>query len=333
MDYSTNVKLAVLKSLNELRGAAGASKIRHQLLARGLDLQPRTVRFYLLQTDREGLTRTVSRRAGREVTDRGRQELEQANIIERVRFVAARIDSLVYQMTYDLRTAAGTIVSNLALIPQDYLLRALEDMRPVLARHFGMGNKLAIIREGETYGSITVPKRQVAVATICSVTANGILLKQGIPVTSRFGGLMEIKDGKPVRLVALIEYSGTTLDPLEAFIRAGMTRVRECGRTGTGIIGVSFREIPASAAAQVRQIKKEMDAQGIDGILAVGTPNQPLFDIPVGEGRAGLIVNGGLNPLAALWEARAAVEFRSLAEVENIERFIHYETARNQLHG
>lgn len=333
MNYSTNVKLAVLKSLKELGGSSGASRIRQQLQAHGLDLQPRTIRFYLLQTDREGLTRTVSRRAGREVTERGRQEVEQANIMERVRFVAARIDLLVYQMTYDLQTATGTIVSNLALIPRDYLLRAVEDMRPVLARHFGMGNKLAIIPEGETYGSITVPKRWVGVATICSVTANGILLKQGIPVVSRFGGLMEIREGKPVRLVALIEYSGTTLDPLEAFIRARMTQVRECGRTGTGVIGVSFREIPAAAVAQVRQIKKEMEKQGLDGILAVGTPNQPLFDIPVGEGRAGLIINGGLNPLAALWEARAAVEFRSLAEVENIERFMHYEIVRNQLHG
>ena len=143
---------------------------------------------------------------------------------------------------------------------------------------------------------------------------------------------MEIKEGKPVRLLALIAYGGSTLDPLELFVRAGMTQVRECARTGNGVVGVSFREIPAAAVNEVRQIKKEMERQGLDGILAIGTPNQPLFEIPVGEGRAGLIVYGGLNPLAALWEARAEVEFRSLAEVENIERFMHYETVRHRLH-
>ena len=205
-------------------------------------------------------------------------------------------------------------------------------MRPKFSRHFGMGNKLAIVHAGETYGSITVPEGRVAVGTVCSVTTNGILLKQGIPVVSRFGGLMEIKEGKPVRLLALIAYGGSTLDPLELFVRAGMTQVRECARTGNGVVGVSFREIPAAAVNEVRQIKKEMERQGLDGILAIGTPNQPLFEIPVGEGRAGLIVYGGLNPLAALWEARAEVEFRSLAEVENIERFMHYETVRHRLH-
>ena len=62
---NTPAKLAILKALKSIRGPAGAARIRHQLLARGLDLQPRTVRFYLLQTDQEGLTQPVSRRAGR----------------------------------------------------------------------------------------------------------------------------------------------------------------------------------------------------------------------------------------------------------------------------
>jgi repressor of nif and glnA expression len=329
----SQVKLAILKALRDIAEPAGATRIQQMLLAAGVNLQPRSVRFYLIQLDQEGLTRLVSRRDGRELTERGREELAQANIIEKVGFIASRIDSLVYRMSYDLRANSGTIVSNLAVISQDYLVRALEDMRIVFGRRYGMGNKLAIVRAGETFGSITVPARQVALATICSVTANGILLKRGIPVVSRFGGLMEIKEGKPVRLVSLIEYAGTTLDPLEIFIRAGMTQVRECARTGNGIIGVSFREIPAAAADDVWRIKTEMERQGLDGILAVGTPNQPLFEIPVGEGRAGMIVCAGLNPLAALWETKADVRFRSLAEVEEIKRFEHYETARNRIHG
>ena len=173
-------------------------------------------------------------------------------------------------------------------------------------------------------GSATVPSGRIALGTVCSVTVNGILLKHGIPVVSRFGGLIEIRDRRPVRFVAVIEYSGTTLDPLEAFIRAGMTQVRECVRTDSGVIGVSFREIPAASVPAVRRIKEEMDGQGLDGIMAIGTPNQPLFEIPVGEGRAGLIVSGGLNPIAALWEARMEVTFHSLAEVEDITQFVDF---------
>jgi repressor of nif and glnA expression len=196
-----------------------------------------------------------------------------------------------------------------------------------------MGTKLAVVREGERFGSTIVPPDRVALGTVCSVTANGILLKQGIPVTSRFGGLMEIKDGKLSRFVALIDYNGSTLDPLEVFIRGDMTRVRDCVRTGDGVIGVSFREIPAAAVSDVRQIKKEMDRQGLDGILAIGAPNQPLFHVPVGEGRAGLIVAGGLNPIAALREAQADVDFHSLSEVEDISRFADFNALRDQFHG
>jgi len=326
---NNQTRVAILRALHEIHHPAGAARIQQQLRAMGINLQPRTIRFYLLQLDREGLTRPVSRRAGRELTEQGQQELAHANIADKLRFVASRIDSLVYRMTYDLSAGRGTIVGNLALIPKHYVQRALEEMRPVFARHLGMGTKLAVINEGERFGSTTVPDGQVALGTVCSVTANGILLKHGIPVTSRFGGLMEIKDGKPSRFVALIDYNGTTLDPLEAFIRAGMTRVRDCARTGNGIIGVSFREIPAAAVGDVRRIKKEIERHGLDGILEIGTPNQPLFDVPVGEGRAGLLVSGGLNPIAALYEARAEVDFHSLAEVEDISRFADYTVLRN----
>ena len=128
---NTTARIAILKALEEIGRPAGAARIQERLLTTGSRLQQRTVRFYLLELDREGLTRCVSRRAGRELTEQGRHELECANIIQKVGFIASRIDSLVYRMTYDPRVGAGTIVSNLALIPKDGLVRALEIMRPV----------------------------------------------------------------------------------------------------------------------------------------------------------------------------------------------------------
>lgn len=318
---NTTTKTLILKALAEIGRPAGADRIQERLHAMGHRLQPRTVRFYLLELDHEGLTRCVSRRAGRELTKSGRHELECANIIEKVGFINARIDSLVYRMSYDAGRQTGAIVSNSALISKDSLVRALEIMRPVFMRRLGMGTRLAIVQQGEKLGATTVPVGQIAVGTVCSVTVNGVLLKQGIPVVSRFGGLMEIRERRPVRFVAVIEYSGTTLDPLEAFIRAGMTKVRECARSGSGVIGVGFREIPSVTVPVVQRIQRDMERQGLDGILAIGTPNQPLFDIPVEEGRAGLIVKAGMNPIAALCEARMDVTFASLAELADVELF------------
>ncbi|OQA24580.1 MAG: Ribonuclease R winged-helix domain protein [Verrucomicrobia bacterium ADurb.Bin345] len=254
------IKLLILKALQEIGEAAGAARIHDRLAASGTMLQPRTVRYYLLQLDREGLTRFVGRRKGREVSERGREELARANIIEKVGFVEARIDSLGYRMTFSLGSEQGTIIANIATIRESYLARALEDMKPVFARRLGMGSRIAVAREEESIGGFTVPRGMVGIATVCSVTVNGILLDEGIPVTSRFGGLLEMREGKPVRFVELIEYRGTTLDPLETFIQAGMTRVRDCARTGSGVIGASFREIPSVALADVNRVQKRMEA-------------------------------------------------------------------------
>lgn len=330
MTRSDKARITILKALHDIDGPAGGARIMASLSAMGVYLQERTVRFYLLQLDKEGLTHFVSRRRGREITTRGREELARANVMEKVGFVAAKVDTLGYQMSFTNKNGKGTIIVNTALIKKKDLTRALAVMKPVFAAGLGMGTKLAVAHVGQKLGNTVVPKDSVALGTVCSVTMNGILLHEGIPVTSRFGGLLEMRDGEPVRFVELIEYTGTTLDPLEAFIKAGMIRVRECARTGSGIIGASFREIPSVAINDVHHIGKGMEAHGLAGILAIGKSNQPLMDVPVAEGRAGMIVTGGLNPIAAVFEAGIQVSMQSLAGLENFNTFTTFKEACGQ---
>ena len=137
---------------------------------------------------------------------------------------------------------------------------------------------------------------------------------------SRFGGLLEMQDGRPKRFVDLIEYRGSTLDPLEVFILANKTRVRSVVRTGTGILCASFREVPSVAVDDLRRIERDLRASGLGGVVAIGQPNQPLFGIPVSEGRSGVVVIGGLNPVAAVHEAGISVAVHSLVGLEPYER-------------
>lgn len=322
---SDRVKTAILKALNEVAGPAGASRITERVASMGLSLQPRTIRFYLLQLDGAGMTRFVSKRLGREITERGREELTHANALDKVGFVAAKVDTLGYRMSFTNRMGRGTIITNLALIDARVAKMALREMRAVFEAGLSMGTRLAIAREGELLGNVVVPVNKVALGTVCSVTLNGIMLGEGIPVTSRFGGLVEMRDGEPIRFVELIEYAGTTLDPLEAFIMAGMTRVRECARTGSGIIGASFREVPSVALDDVSRIQHGMEKHGLSGILTVGKPNRPLLDVPVAEGRTGMIVIGGLNPVSAVHEAGIRLTIKSLAALEDFATFRPYE--------
>jgi HTH-type transcriptional regulator, global nitrogen regulator NrpRI len=330
MQQNHTIKQSILRVLQEVEGPAGAARIAKTLLTEGVDLSPRTIRFHLLQMDREGLTKFISRRRGREVTARGRDELAHGNVIEKVGFIAAKIDGLGYRMTFRNGEGRGAIISNVATIPAHYLARAIETMKPVFARRLGMGDRVALAREGQMLGGQCVPRGMVSLGTVCSMTVNGIMLAERISVTARFGGLLEVREGKPVRFLELLEYRGTTMDPLEFFIHAKMTRVRQCAQTGTGVIGASFREVPSVALDDVHRISREMERHGLGGIMTIGRPNQPLLNIPVAEGRAGMIVIAGLNPVAAMVEAGAQVTVRSLVGLEDYSLFMPFQALRDR---
>ncbi|MEI6971197.1 MAG: NrpR regulatory domain-containing protein [bacterium] len=319
---SDKIRAAILKTLSDSSKPMGAGQIVSALLSTGFDLSPRTVRFYLLKLDEQGFSRLVSRRRGRKITERGREELARTNVIEKVGIISARIDMLGYRMSFRSSDGIGTVIMNVCLLTNSSdLSRALTEIQPVFAKGLTMAPRLMIARARETVGNFAVPPNQLAIGTVCSMTLNGILLHEGIPVVSRFGGLLEMRDGKPVRFVELIEYRGSTLDPFEVFLKADMTRVRSAARTGSGIICASFREIPSAAVEDVQRLEKRLRMHGLGGILAIGRPNQPLHGIPVSDGYCGMIVMGGQNPIAALQEAGIPVTVRSLAELKEYSVF------------
>jgi repressor of nif and glnA expression len=62
-----------------------------------------------------------------------------------------------------------------------------------------------------------------------------------------------------------------------------------------------------------RSLRGSLNQLGLGRILAVGQPEQPLFDLPVSRGAVGLVVLGGLNPIAAACEAGIAIRIAPLA--------------------
>ena len=54
---------------------------------------------------------------------------------------------------------------------------------------------------------------------------------------------------------------------------------------------------------EVERINGELERTGLGAALLIGMPNQPVLDVPVGQGRTGMIVMPGLNALAAVEEA------------------------------
>ena len=316
--------MAILKVLKMAKGPLGSTQIGEQIQGFGIHLSHRTVRHYLAMTDALGMTRKLSGRLGREITAEGEAELQDALVVDKVGLVSSRMDDLSYKMNFSLKKRSGLVVVNVSLIDEARFPGAIEMMAPVFQKGLGMGKYICSARPGEKIGDFPVPSGKVAIGTICSVAINGILIHAGIPVTSRFGGLLEIYEGRPYRFTEIIHYDGTSLDPLEIFIKGQMTRVTEAVTTGRGRIGASFREIPAAALPQMHKLVKALEAIGLGAVLAVGKPNQPLLDIPVVEGRAGIVVAGGLNPVAAVEEQGIGTENLAMGALFEFENLVAY---------
>ena len=194
-----------------------------------------------------------------------------------------------------------------------------------------MGHLITLLQPGERVGHTVVPEGMIGIGTVCSITLNGVLLKYGIPTNSRFGGLLELQNGTATRFVDIITYEGTSVDPLEVFIRSGMTDYVGAVTTGNGRIGASFREFPAESRDLVIELADKLQHVGLRGFMKIGRMGQALFDIPVSEGRVGAVVIGGLNPMAILEETGLRTYSRAMAGLVEFNKLFHYEELESRV--
>ncbi|HHW20020.1 MAG TPA: NrpR regulatory domain-containing protein [Thermodesulfovibrio thiophilus] len=292
--------LAILKILSKENKIIGSKEIAKRLKMHGINLSERTVRYHLKILDERGLTKAFGKE-GRIITEKGRKELETASTVEKIGFIINKIETLSYLSDFNIDALTGRLILNITYIPESKLKKALKVMENIFQSPYVMSDKILFLEKNNEF--IIVPEEHVCIGTVCSVTLNAILLKHGIHIISKFGGVLEIRDGKPYRFGALISYDGTSLDPLEIFIRGKMTDVIGAIKNGSGRVLASFREIPIVCLDKVKEIYSIMRQKGFQGILMFGEPNHPLLDIPVGMDRVGIIVVGGLNPIAAIEES------------------------------
>ncbi|MFA4827875.1 MAG: NrpR regulatory domain-containing protein [Thermodesulfovibrionales bacterium] len=304
--------LAILKILEKYTDVIGSREISRQLKLHGIDLTERTVRYHLRILDERGYTEVFGKE-GRKITGKGRQELKHALVSEKIGFVISKIETLSYQTTLDLKTLDGDVILNISYFPEEKLKAAIKILTPVFSSPYVMSDRIIFARGGEKIGDVLIPEGKIGVGTVCSVTINGIFLKAGIPVTSRFGGVVETENGNPTRFISLISYEGSSLDPLEIFIRSKMTDVLGAVRNHHGKILASFREIPVVCITEAKKLAERITEKGIGGILLIGDPNKPLLEVPVGIDKVGVVIVGGLNPVAAIEESGIPTESRAMS--------------------
>lgn len=323
-------ELAILRILNKAEAPLSSTKLLEDLHAMGEEVSERTVRYYFKALDEKGLTENHGKK-GRVITESGIRELGKAKVFDKVGFLGSKIDQLTYRMSFDLYKKSGTVITNISLIETEMLPRVAPMICQVYKAGYSMGSMMALFSSGERVGGIIIPAGMTGFGTVCSITLNGVLLAHGIPAHSTFGGLLELRNHKPSRFVEIIRYDGTSLDPLEIFIRSGMTDYSGAIKNGNGRIGVGFREVPADSRESVTALTEKLKEVGLGGFLLVGWPGQPLLEIPVTEERAGIVVIGGLNPVAILAETGIKIQSWALAGMVEYERLFHYKEMNDRI--
>ncbi|MBM4136244.1 MAG: DUF128 domain-containing protein [Nitrospira sp.] len=320
----TKTMLVILRVLDKHPDKIqGAREISRQMKILGVELTERTVRYHLRILDERGFTKVFGKE-GRMITQKGREEISYAFVSAKVGFIISKIETLSYLTNLDLETQEGSIILNISYFPEEKLKEAIETMKPVFSSPYVMSDRVVLRRGGEKIEDIMIPEGQVGFGTVCSVTINGIFLKAGIPVTSKFGGVLQI-NSDPVRFTALIGYEGSSLDPLEIFIKSKMTDVCSAVRNHSGKILASFREIPVVSIEKAVQLQETLRGKGIGGILLIGNPNQSLIEIPVNVDKAGMIIVGGLNPIAALEETGIPTMSKAMSTLYKFSELITFQ--------
>jgi hypothetical protein len=315
--------IAILKVLNESSEPLGSITIARELERHGIFLSERAVRYHLRITDERGHTQPFGR-DGRMLTSQGLEELKIALAPEHVGFVLEKLETLAFQTTFDPKTRCGLVPVNTSLIDSEKLKEVLTVFSEVYDAGFCVSEFVGIAREGEKLGTMLVPEGKTGIATVCSVVVNGVLSKSGVPIESKFGGVLELRNPSPERFVAIIYYSGTSLDPSEQYIRARMTNVREAAKTGRGRILANFREIPAPSRALVSEKIADMKAAGINGVYRLGNTSESICQIPGRLNRVGMVFLGGLNPMAAVAEAGIPVENNSESGLIDFQQLMSF---------
>jgi repressor of nif and glnA expression len=311
-----NKLIAILKVLSESSDPLGSIQIARRLAQDGVFLSERGVRYHLKIADERGFTQPGGR-DGRTLTPEGRQEAHEALAPQQLGLVRDKLELLAYLTTFDPLKRVGLLAINTSIIDKKKYHKALAVMKDAFKAGICVSNLVATAEAGEKLGVVVVPEGKIGFATVCGATVNGVLLKAGVPTEFKFGGVLEIRDNKPRRFVALTEYAGTSMDPSEQFIQAKMTGVVQASHTGSGKILGAFRTIPAPARDLVEEKAAQLKEVGIGGIYALGSTSEPLCQIAVALNRVGVIQVGGLNPVAAAVEA--GIEIENIAESGMIE--------------
>lgn len=230
---------------------------------------------------------------------------------EKIKILLTKAWNLIQKVDFDPDTIKGKVITNISILKKEDLDRALTIIRRVC-------EEKPEYLTSPYFRIMELEGDKVGIATICSLTVDGVLINSGIMSTPTYSGLLEIKDGMR-RFVELTAYSGSSVEPHEIYISKGMTKVYDPHSESDRILA-SLREIPYIAREKTLKVTEKLKEAGFN-IFKVGKTNEILYNAKVGRYKVGIVTPGGLNPIAAIKENGVDVKVKAIESLMDIDNF------------
>ncbi len=230
-------------------------------------------------------------------------------------FTLARIENLMQQVSFDPSAMKGRIITNTTIVPRGVFQETLEIFHSTIQSGLAVCPMIKVQDEG----------RRIKIKTACSMTIDGILLKSGIPVRPKGGGLIEVIDREPMRFTDMIMYWATTIDPIDILTAQGLTDIGGMMRTGHGRILGNLQEAPMLARERIEEVLDNLASCEFMGILELGEPNMNVLGMSVERDHLGIALVGGTNLVAAARECGIEVDHESISDLTDFSEMKHIE--------
>ena len=223
-------------------------------------------------------------------------------------FLLSKSWNLIQQVNFDVEKRKGDIISNVSYVHR----KDIDDALSIMEETYNNNPKYI----NPYYKLIDHPTddEKVGIATICSLSIDGLLINNGIKSTPKYGGLLELTE--PPLFIDMISYNGTTVDPHKIFLSKNMTSISR--NIGPNKILASVKEIPYIARDYAVYLLDILNNIGFS-IYKIGKPRELVYNAKVDNYNFGVIAGGGLNSIGAVKEKGIDIE------VKAIEKLIPFE--------
>ena len=231
------------------------------------------------------------------------------DIQPKIPFLLSKSWNLIQQVNFDIEKRKGNIISNISYLKKEDLDSALE----IMEKTYNDNPKYI----NPYYNIVSHPTDddKVGIATICSLSIDGLLINNGIMSNPKYGGLLELTE--PPLFIELISYNGSTVDPHKIFLSKNMTSIT-LPNTPNKILA-SFKEIPYIAREYAVDLLDTLNKIGFS-IYKIGKPREVTYNAKAENFNFGIVAGSGLNTIAAVREKGIDVEIKAIEKLMPFEK-------------